>query len=282
MLAGAGLAVFLTWFFARSLRVDIPWLPDSRRGGVAVLGVVLPLFTSAMITGLHVARLRFDLVPTALVTILAGLGVAGVVSLVFHRRIIASVVFTALIASALIPLPHLWRPYADPMEHHFLLNEVVPVLATQDPRPRLVFPKEAEKSKSVPTEWWDSYLPAVQVVPDLSDLEDADDARALYAVIGYTCSWSHGRWEGDRWLDEEGVSWASPPPYPQAEHIEGEPRIHPRCAAALAGHRWRTIATRKIPLFGMEGNNTRVHPGLEEVTIGLYQADSAGESIHTP
>ncbi len=273
--AGAALAVALTWFVSRSHRVDARSLPGNRRGGFATLGALLPQGLSVIITAHHVTRLRFDLMPTALVTILAGVGVAGIASAVSRRRAIASIVFAALIASALIPVPLLWRPYADPTEHRFLREEVIPVLAERDARIRLVFPRESEKSSPILQAWWDMYLPAIQVVPSLSDLEGAEGAESddtLYAFIGYTCSCTHGRWEGDVWVDDDGVSSPAPPDYPPAEFIEGAPRIHPLCAAALDGVRWRAVATMEIPLFGMEGNNMRVLPGLEHVIIGLYQA----------
>ncbi|MFH1532009.1 MAG: hypothetical protein ABIK09_14890 [Pseudomonadota bacterium] len=282
-LIGAVLAMALTRVAARSPRCALAVLPEGRRGGFVVLGVALPVITSAMITANHVARLRFDLVPTALLTILAGVGVAGVAALLPRRRGLAAAAGVALVLSALIPLPHLRRSYADPMEHRFLQQEVLPRLAELGDREvRIVCPLESTKSAQLTQGWWASNLADVRTGAQRSELEDPGNEGALYAYVGYPCAWSHGHWEEDRYVDEDGVAWSSPPPYPPAEHLEGAPRIHPACAAKLAGRSWRAVVTLDLPLDALEGNVARIHPALTQVTIGLYEAAPAVESLHTP
>ncbi len=80
----------------------------------------------------------------------------------------------------------------------------------------------------------------------------------------------------------DGVAWTDPPPYPRAAHIEGGPRIHPACGAALAGRTWQAVLVREVPMIAMKGSVPRVYPGLEEVVIGLYRATGSVESLHTP
>ena len=282
-LVSALLAMLLTRVAARSPRIVPELLPEGRRGGLVALGVALPVLTSAMITGNHVARLRFDLVPTALLMILAGIGIAGVAAMLPRRRGLGTTAVVVLVLSALLPLPHLWRAYADPMEHRFLQQEVLPrLVALGNQEVRIVCPLESEKSAQLTQGWWASNLPDVRTGALLSELEAPDREGPLYAWIGYPCAWSNGHWEQDRYVDGDGVAWSSPPPYPPAEHIEGAPHLHPACAAALAGRRWRAVVTRDLPLDALEGNVARIHPALTRVTIGLYEAAPAVESLHTP
>jgi len=278
---GAALAMALTWQVARRRGAALPGLPEHRRSGLTSLGLLLPLVTAAMITGAQVARLRFDLVPTGLLAVLAGIGAAGLIEALPRRNALRASLIGLMVASTVIPAAFLWQPYADSLEHRFLRSEVLPVLADVH-APRLVFPHESEKSRVIKPEWWRLHLDDAEVVHRLTDLEQPSDPSPVYALIGYTCAWNHGRGVEGRYIDEEGVAWDTPPPYPPAAHIEGAPPIHPACAAALAGRSWQAVVTREVPIAAMAGNVARVYPGIDAVVIGLYRSTGSVETLHTP
>lgn len=282
MVIGAGLAVGLTWLAARRRQPDAPPGTRSRWYGLVTLGLVIPAITASMITGAQVARLRFDLPPTGLLTILAGVGAGLVIDALPRRRRVRAAALGLLSAAALIPLGLLWHPYADSLEHRFLRDRVVPSLAASGDALRIVFPHESSKSSGVAPEWWRSHLQDAEVVGRLEDLEAPGDDSPVYAIIGYSCAWNHGYGRGDQYVDEDGVVWSYPPPYPASSNIEGEPRLHPSCADALAGRTWRAVHRLELPMVAMEGNVARVYPGLDRVVIGLYRSAGSVESLHTP
>ncbi|MFH1530485.1 MAG: hypothetical protein ABIK09_07110 [Pseudomonadota bacterium] len=255
---GTLLTLLFVWFTGRTPRGAPTGRGVSLRGLSVIAAVLLPLVVSMTIENRLVSSLRFDLAPHALVTILGGVGIAGLTALLPEGRWawVRRALPVVLVLTALGPVGLARRPFADPVEHRFLREVVIPTLDEVRSPLYLVVPMENDGSGRIKLEWWQTRLDDPRVVEDLREVPP-EARREAWAFIGYTCYWDH----------------AEPPaPHPMARHVEGHPRIHPRCAAALSGTAWRAVATLTLPRW-VSDENVRPFPDhVEQVTLGLYRA----------
>ncbi len=261
--AGVALTVGFVWALGRPPRGAGTRRGVSLAGAAAVLGALLPLAVSTCIQNRLVSSLRFDLAPHALVTVLGGVGIAALVRTVPLDRWPGSrpVLAAVLALSALTSMSLAWRPFADPVEHEFLREAVIPALRAAPSPVSIVVPIEMEGSGTIHAAWWSAMLDAPLVVEDLQALPP--EARAgAWAFIGYTCYWAH----------DDMAHEITP-------HIEGHPRLHARCAAALRGVEWAAVETLEIP-WDVGYENVRPFPNdVENVVIGLYRAREAAAPV---
>lgn len=257
--ASAALTAGFVWLAARTPRGAPTRRGVSLAGSATVLGALLPLAVSTCIENRLVSSLRFDLAPHALVTVLGGIGIAALVHLLplgRRQQLLRPILAGLLALTAITSMNLAWRPFADPVEHAFLREAVIPALRAAPSPVSIVVPIEMDGSGKIHAEWWEAMLEDPVVVEEVRELP-AGTRSGAWAFIGYTCYWAHD--------DQVGA-------HEIAAHVEGRPRLHPRCGASLAGAEWDAVETLEIP-WHVGYENVRPFPAeVERVVIGLYRA----------
>ena len=249
---------------------------DRRHAAVTVIGLLLPLGLGSFVCAHYVSKIRFDLFPNALVMGLAGAGVAGLSGWVGRRsRIAGGAVMILLVGTTLLSYDFLFRGFQDTIEYSFLQREVLPELnrSLESSPVILVVPTENEGSEEISPFWWRRNAPDLDVRASAGKVERGSSSTAVYAFVGPNCYLDHGRFDKEgRFIDEWGGVHSEPRLHEPADVLEGRPRLHPNCTAALSGRYWRKVATQEITREETEGSYARINPSVDHIVIGLYLA----------
>ena len=251
---------------------------DRRQTAATLFGLLLPLGLTSFVCAHYVGKIRFDLLPDALFTGLAGAGVAGLAGWVGKRsRIAGAAVMILLVGTTLLSYDLLIRRFRDTTEYSFLQREVIPELnrSLESSPVTLVVPVENEGTGQISPCWWRRHVPGLDVRASIREVEKAYGPTAVFAFVGPNCSADHGCFDSEgRYIDEWGGVHSEPPRYKPADMLEGRPRLHPGCADALSGRYWRKVATQEISREEADGSPGRFNESADHIVIGFYRAEA--------
>lgn len=224
---------------------------------VTAVGAVVAL--AGFVCGVEVSRIRFEVPAHALLTGIAALGIVWLLELVQKKSHLLAQAFGVLcVVSIAFPWVFLNRPFQDPMEFSFMVEQVVPSIrggATSDTY--LIQPTNiAEEFGEVGASWWERRLPGVDVIDRVANIPEIEEAEPekIYAYIGLECFWAVPGFEAI--------------PYPKADHVGGV-RIHPVCAASLAGAEWTPVVMLEMRREETVGSCVDIRE--DTVVIGLFE-----------
>ena len=224
---------------------------------------------AGFVCGVEVSRIRFEVPAHAMLAGLAAVGITQLGSWLgrFHQHM-GKIVWAACVALLLAPpLVFFSRDFQDTMEYAFLQESVVPMIFAEKEEALLIqAPLIAPEFGSIPEDWWriqlgglDANTPGAggmdiyEKVENIPRIEGADPPKLL-TYIGLDCFWAMPGFEDV--------------PYPEASHVGGR-RIHPGCAAALAGATWKPIVELDVTRTETVGSCVDIQ--AQAVSVGLYE-----------
>lgn len=181
-----------------------------------------------------------------------------------------------LVGTTLLSYDILYRGFQDTIEYSFLQRQVLPELSRSQERAptTLVVPNVNEATGVIPAGWWTRNVPGLDVRASTRDVEEGSSPTAVFAFVGPNCFVDFGVFDGQgRFIDEWGSVHSELRPYEPADVLEGRPRLHPNCTAALSGRYWRKVATQELTREQTEGSVASINPSADHIVIGLYRAE---------
>ena len=243
--------------------------PSLHAGWAWTAAVFWVVACAGFVCGVEVSRIRFEIPAHAM---LVGLGSVGIVHLgSWMSRVHAQLNTIAWVAGIALlvapPLVFFSRDFQDTMEYAFIQDSVIPMIHGETEKAVLVqVPLVAPEFGSIPEDWWRlqiggltsesqgrSGIDIFEKVEHIPRIEGADPPKLL-AYIGLDCFWSMPGFEDV--------------PYPEASHVGGR-RIHPACAAALAGATWKPVVELDVTRAETVGSCVDIQ--AQAVSVGLYE-----------